>query len=84
MIKYLACAKYDINFYLGRRNYMKSSAIKDFTEGNIAKQLIIFSLPLFLSNLLQVVYNMVDMLVVGIALGNPGISAAVKSRKFVE
>ena len=54
---------------------MKSSAIKDFTEGNIAKQLIIFSLPLFLSNLLQVVYNMVDMLVVGIALGNPGISA---------
>lgn len=54
---------------------MKSSAIKDFTEGNIAKQLILFSLPLFLSNLLQVVYNMVDMLVVGLALGNPGISA---------
>ena len=54
---------------------MRSSAIKDFTEGSIVKQLVIFSLPLFLSNLLQVVYNMVDMLVVGIALGDPGISA---------
>lgn len=54
---------------------MRASEIKDFTSGNITKQLLIFSLPLFLSNLLQVVYNMVDMLVVGIALGNPGISA---------
>lgn len=54
---------------------MKATEIKDFTSGNITKQLIIFSLPLFLSNLLQVVYNMVDMLIVGFALGNPGISA---------
>ena len=53
---------------------MKATEIKDFTSGNITKQLIIFSLPLFLSNLLQVVYNMVDMLIVGFALGNPGIS----------
>ena len=56
------------NEFSGKSSYMKSSAIKDFTEGNIAKQLILFSLPLFLSNLLQVVYNMVDMLVVGLAL----------------
>ncbi len=54
---------------------MNATEIKDFTKGSITKQLIIFSLPLFLSNLLQVVYNMIDMVVVGEALGNPGISA---------
>ena len=54
---------------------MSATAIKDFTKGSITKQLIVFSLPLFLSNLLQVVYNMVDMIIVGAELGNPGISA---------
>lgn len=53
---------------------MKSN-IKDFTEGKISKQLVIFAAPLFLSNLMQVVYNMVDMLIVGKALGKVGISA---------
>ena len=51
------------------------SAVKDFTKGNTMKQLVIFSAPLFLSNLLQVVYNMVDMLIVGDVLGKEGISA---------
>jgi putative MATE family efflux protein len=54
---------------------MTAVNVKDFTKGNITKQLIVFALPLFLSNLLQVVYNMVDMVVVGQAMGNPGISA---------
>ena len=49
--------------------------VKDFTQGNIPKQLVIFAWPLFLSNLLQVVYNMVDMIVVGNVLGSSGISA---------
>ncbi len=53
---------------------MKSN-IKDFTEGKISKQLVVFAAPLFLSNLMQVVYNMVDMLVVGKAMGRVGISA---------
>lgn len=54
---------------------MKKTAIKDFTRGNVTKQLIVFSLPLFLSNLLQIVYNMVDMIVVGKVLGKVGISS---------
>ena len=54
---------------------MSASQVKDFTKGNITKQLILFSLPLFLSNLLQVVYNMVDMMVVGNVLGEAGISS---------
>ena len=49
--------------------------INDFTKGNITSQLFRFALPLFLSNLLQVVYNMVDMLVVGNVLGKAGLSA---------
>lgn len=52
-----------------------SSAVKDFTKGNTMKQLVLFSAPLFFSNLLQVVYNMVDMLIVGDVMGNEGISA---------
>lgn len=54
---------------------MQKTQIKDFTQGGITKQLLVFVWPLFLSNLLQVVYNMVDMIVVGNVLGKVGISA---------
>ena len=53
----------------------EKTQIKDFTKGNISSDLIKFAMPLFLSNLLQVVYNMVDMIVVGNTLGKTGISA---------
>ena len=49
--------------------------IKDFTQGSIPRQLIRFATPLFLSNLLQIVYNMVDMMVVGNVMGKAGTSA---------
>jgi len=48
---------------------------KNFTEGNVGKQLFVFAAPLFLSNLLQVVYNLVDMIIVGKAMGQVGLSA---------
>ena len=54
---------------------MSGTHIKDFTQGNISKQLVTFAWPLFLSNLMQVVYNMVDMIVVGKVLGKAGLSA---------
>ena len=54
---------------------MSKTQIRDFTQGNITKQLIHFAWPLFLANLLQVVYNMVDMIIVGQALGKVGTSA---------
>ena len=54
---------------------MKTGYIQDFTKGNITKQLISFATPLFLSSLLQVVYNMVDMIIVGHKLGEVGLSA---------
>ena len=54
---------------------MQKTHVRDFTQGNIPKQLVTFAWPLFLSNLLQVVYNMVDMIIVGNQLGKVGISA---------
>ncbi len=54
---------------------MQNSQIKDFTKGNVTSQLITFAWPLLLSNILQVVYNMVDMIVVGRAIGEAGTSA---------
>ena len=53
----------------------QQTQIKDFTTGSIPRQLIIFATPLFLSNLLQIVYNMVDMMVVGSVMGKAGTSA---------
>ncbi len=52
-----------------------STITTDFTRGNIPKQLFVFATPLFLSSLLQVVYNMVDMIIVGNVLGEAGLSA---------
>ena len=49
--------------------------IKDFTQGNVTKQLLTFALPLYMSNILQIVYNMVDMIIVGQMLGPVGLSA---------
>ena len=54
---------------------MQESAIKDFTKGNITKQLVTFAWPLLLSNILQIVYNMVDMIIVGNVMGKTGTSA---------
>lgn len=48
---------------------------RDLTVGSVPKLLIAFASPLFLSNLLQAVYNMVDMIVVGKYVGSAGLSA---------
>ena len=47
----------------------------DFTTGNVTGQLLRFATPFFLSGLLQIVYNMVDMIIVGQTLGKMGLSA---------
>ena len=47
----------------------------DFTQGNVPRQLFEFTLPLYASNILQIVYNVVDMIIVGQVLGKVGLSA---------
>jgi putative MATE family efflux protein len=54
---------------------MNAKITTDFTEGNIRKQMMKFAVPLFFSNLLQAVYNMVDMIVIGQFVGKTGLSA---------
>ena len=48
--------------------------IVNYTEGNIMRQMIRFAGPLFLCNFIQVIYNMVDIMVVGQVVGKAGLS----------
>lgn len=55
-----------------------SKRLTDMTQGNLWKQIILFSLPLMASNMLQVLFNMADMSVVG-HFAEPGAIGAVGS-----
>ena len=52
----------------------KGSIERNLTEGNVAKLLIQFALPFMLSNLIQSLYNVADMLIVGNYSGTAAIS----------
>lgn len=56
-------------------NNQKTSMVKDLTGGNVTRLLLSFAFPLFVSNALQAVYNIVDMVVVGQFIGGAGMSA---------
>lgn len=47
---------------------------QDLTKGSVAKQLISFSIPFLLSNLLQAFYSVADMIIVGRLCGTHGIT----------
>ena len=46
----------------------------DLTQGSVTKQLIRFSMPFLLSNIIQALYSVADMLIVGWFFGENGIS----------
>ena len=56
---------------------------KDFTKGNIAKQLFWFTLPFMASNGMQVLYSTIDMIVVGKYVGTAGLSAVSQSSQIL-
>ena len=56
---------------------------KDFTRGNIMRQLILFSLPFMASNAMQVLYSTIDMIIVGRFVGTAGLSAVSQSSQIV-
>ena len=60
-----------------------SSASKTLTEGPLAKQILLVSLPLALSNLLQVLFNMSDVAVVGRFAGSVALGAVGSTSTFV-
>ena len=47
---------------------------QDLTQGSVGKQLIKFSVPFLLSNLLQAFYSVADMIIVGRLCGTHGIT----------
>ena len=61
----------------------KKGISKDFTKGNISKQLLLFSLPFMASNALQVLYSTIDMVIVGEFVGTAGLSAVSQSSQIV-
>ena len=48
---------------------MADTMIRDLTKGPVVSQLFRFALPLFASNALQAIYNLVDMVIVGNCIG---------------
>lgn len=51
-----------------------SSIGKDLSEGNVVKQLILFSLPFLAANIIQSLYSVADMLIVGQFSGTASMS----------
>ena len=62
---------------------MSKAIRKDFTKGNISRQLLLFSLPFMASNALQVLYSTIDMIIVGEFVGTPGLSAVSQSSQII-
>lgn len=54
---------------------MNNTLATDLTKGNVTKLLLKFAFPLFLSNALQAIYNIADMIIVGQYIGGTGMSA---------
>lgn len=55
---------------------------KDFTQGRLSRQILLFSVPLIFTNVLQILFNMADIAVVGrfagtIALGSVGSTSTL-------
>ncbi|MGE4213978.1 MAG: MATE family efflux transporter [Anaerotignaceae bacterium] len=53
------------------------------TEGNIFKQILMFTLPLLLGNLFQQMYNTVDVIVVGNYVGKDALAAVGSSTPII-
>ena len=53
----------------------EKTAVRNYTNGSIPKQLLLFAFPFMASNALQVLYSLVDMLIVGQFVGSFGLSA---------
>lgn len=53
------------------------------TEGSISKKILLFALPVFIGQLLQQLYNVVDSIVVGNSLGKEALAAVSSSGSLI-
>ena len=61
----------------------KKSMVTDLTQGGVFSNLARLALPFMLSNLLQMLYSMIDMIVVGQYVGSTGLSAVTVSSQII-
>ena len=61
----------------------RKNKILNLTEGSLFKKILIFSLPLMLSNVLQVLFNLSDLAVVGRFSGSKALGAVGSTVIFV-
>ena len=54
---------------------MNKVATLDMTEGKVIRVLLVFTIPIFISNLFQQFYNVVDVAVIGHILGDNALAA---------
>ena len=62
---------------------MASLPRQDMTHGPLAKQILLFSLPLICSNLLQVLFNLADLAVVGQFVGSQALGSVGSTTTLV-
>ena len=53
----------------------KKAAKGDLTQGSVGKKLVLFAVPLAIASLVQALYNLADMAIVGHFVGSAGMSA---------
>lgn len=54
---------------------IRKTSVRDMTHGSIVRQIILFSLPLMLGNIFQMLYNTVDSIVVGNYVSKEALAA---------
>ena len=61
----------------------KKTMINDLSTGSLFRQIILFSIPFMLSNMLQSLYSIVDMIVIGRFVGSVGLSAVSNGAQMI-
>ena len=61
----------------------QTKLIHDYTTGSIPKQLARFMLPFMASNALQVIYSLVDMVIVGRFVGSAGLAGVSQGSMII-
>ena len=61
----------------------KNKAKNEILEGTIWKQLLVFAIPIMIGSLFQQLYNTVDALVLGRAVGKEALAAVGGSASLI-
>lgn len=62
---------------------MAKSYQMDMTKGSLLKKIIVFSIPLMLTGMLQLLYNAADVVVVGKFAGDPSLAAVGSTTSLI-